>query len=134
MLSWSNARQHQQLCRADDPSRHNHLFTHLHCLWHTAVTRENHANCTRVFKYYLQQMSQMLCTSFHNNVNKCVEQAAPSVCNQQTVIYILCTQPCQHIYSLMYSAVPTHHMYTVSTKKRPPKYNGLIFKILGKHQ
>ena len=97
MLSWSNARQHEQLCWADDPSRHNHLFTHLHRLWHTAVTRENHANCTRVFKYYLQRMSQMICTSFHNNFNKCVEQAVPSVYNQQTVIY-----------SLMYSAMPTH--------------------------
>jgi len=23
--------------------------------------------------------------------------------------------------------------YSVSTKKRPPKYNGLVFELLGKH-
>jgi len=25
-------------------------------------------------------------------------------------------------------------LYSVSTKKRPPKYNGEVFEILGRHQ
>jgi len=25
-------------------------------------------------------------------------------------------------------------LYSVSTKKRPPKYNGVVFEILGRHQ